>query len=509
MARLGVLVVVAAAVVGTGALSALPASGQTAQGTLKVITLDRSGHAIQSYGVAAAVDGSNWTDHLSSGRTVRLPRGTYDVAVDIYESSTGTDTLAIRRVTVGATEAVVRFDARRGRRVTARLRPAPPQDYEHRLAYAVCVSGYPVIDGYNSEHALYVIPSSVRATEFAVSSAWQFPGNGPGDSYLALATHSGGLPNGMVRTFHPAGLATIRLVAKRGPTTGNVDVDLYGQTSNDCYSGLLELRMSGNLPFRLDARVPSADWTVLESGADGTGDEPHLYRGGTSYRVVLNQAAWGPGGELPYVDLAHQFRLGVFAMLADRAMGLDYAITTHYRLVRAGRTIVDRTGRWPDPVIHHAGWYVLTETATRRPRHKLASDVLSTRTRFWLRTYADPNNPVQLRGYLPRMTPTRLGDNNRAAPGSRTTVQLWLQRRRSNDPTLYHQQTDQVRTVQVFYSTNSGRSWHRALNVRHHGTSGSAVVPNPRTGYVSLRTTVVDTHGDTATATIIRAYAIK
>ena len=508
IARFGLLIVGVAAVVGSCAVAPPSASGEAAQGTLMVITLDRGGQAIRSVGTAATTDGSNSTYRFHSGRTVRLPRGTYDVAVDIFESSTGTDTLAIRRVTVGADRAVLRFDARRGRRVTARLRPAPPQYYEHRYAYAVCVSGYQLIEGYNSEHALYVIPSSVRATEFAVSSTWQRAGGGPSESYVGLATHRGGLPDGMARTYHPAGLATIHLVAKRGPTTGNVELELDGQTSDDCYAGLLQLRMSANLPFGFTAHVPTADWTVFESGADGFSNLPHRYRDGKSYRLVLNRAAWGPGGELPYIDLAHQFRLGVFAMLADRTMGLDFLLTTHYRLTSAGRTIVDHTGGWPDPVIHRAGWYVLTETATRHPRRRLAADVLSTRTKFRLRTYADPNNPGQLRGYVPRMTPTRLDINDQAAPGSRTTVQLWLQRRRSNDPTLYHQRADQVRTVEVSYSTNGGRSWHSALQVRHQGTSGSAVVPNPHKGFVSLRATVVDAHGDKATATIVRAYAI-
>ncbi|WAX57478.1 hypothetical protein M6B22_01620 [Jatrophihabitans cynanchi] len=45
--------------------------------------------------------------------------------------------------------------------------------------------------------------------------------------------------------------------------------------------------------------------------------------------------------------------------------------------------------------------------------------------------------------------------------------------------------------------------------MRHAASGWSAVVHNPQSGYVSLRSTVTDTHGSASTTQVIRAYAVR
>ncbi|MFI6102092.1 S8 family serine peptidase [Lentzea sp. NPDC051213] len=68
--------------------------------------------------------------------------------------------------------------------------------------------------------------------------------------------------------------------------------------------------------------------------------------------------------------------------------------------------------------------------------------------------------------------------------------------------------TATVRTVTVEYSTDDGVSWKRALSAGK-GSNWYALVQNPRSGYVSLRTTATDTAGDTHSSSVLRAYSIR
>ncbi|WP_163508747.1 S8 family serine peptidase [Fodinicola acaciae] len=61
----------------------------------------------------------------------------------------------------------------------------------------------------------------------------------------------------------------------------------------------------------------------------------------------------------------------------------------------------------------------------------------------------------------------------------------------------------------VEYSVDDGKTWRKALTVPAGDGRWVTVVDNPANGFVSLRTNAVDTAGNTSSATIIRAYAVK
>ncbi|MFD4668816.1 S8 family serine peptidase [Lentzea sp. NPDC058450] len=61
---------------------------------------------------------------------------------------------------------------------------------------------------------------------------------------------------------------------------------------------------------------------------------------------------------------------------------------------------------------------------------------------------------------------------------------------------------------QVEVSRDDGRTWRRVPVLRVNGT-WSALVPNPASGFVSLRATAADQDGNTVTQTVIRAYRVN
>ncbi|MEV6241370.1 S8 family serine peptidase [Lentzea sp. NPDC051838] len=65
-----------------------------------------------------------------------------------------------------------------------------------------------------------------------------------------------------------------------------------------------------------------------------------------------------------------------------------------------------------------------------------------------------------------------------------------------------------VTSVTVEYSTDEGATWKRAP-VAGQGNRWFALVQNPRSGFVSLRTSVSDSAGDTHSSSVLRAYSVK
>jgi hypothetical protein len=65
-----------------------------------------------------------------------------------------------------------------------------------------------------------------------------------------------------------------------------------------------------------------------------------------------------------------------------------------------------------------------------------------------------------------------------------------------------------VRTVTVRYSTDDGKTW-KSASVSGSGTSRKVTIPNPRTGFVSLKLSATDAAGDRVDQTVIRAYAVR
>lgn len=70
------------------------------------------------------------------------------------------------------------------------------------------------------------------------------------------------------------------------------------------------------------------------------------------------------------------------------------------------------------------------------------------------------------------------------------------------------QLSDSVKSVQAWYTTDGGATWH-AATAKPSGGNWTIAVHNPASGRVGLRSTVTDTHGDSSTTTVYNAYAMS
>jgi hypothetical protein len=501
---------VAAALVMLAAAVVLPAArADAATASLTVHTIDRAGGAVVTESVV--VDQRTGARHyLSSDHRTKLAPGGYDVLVDIYNDRDGTDTLGAKRVSVKGSTSVT-LDARDGKAIRAKLSPAAPAGYEQHFIMGLCETGTAEFSGWTLGGVLYAIPTDLSSVETTYSSIWA-PVASKSSAPEFIATSTGkGLPRGGTATVRQSSLAALAVHAARGPQTGPAEIDLGREGDDPCAWGTDEVRMTETLPFSFSAYVSPGQWSLSERADDVLNRPTVDYAAGDHDSLTLNRAAWGPGGGLPYVWVGHNLYLDVAEMFTDPAQqsnGVNARVS--YHLTVGGRTVLQRTvdsdGPTLNPDITKRGWYTLTVSAARDPLHgTLAADALSTASSLKLHFYADPAVSAEVYGYLTQFRPAGLDSDNRAKPSTTTSVGLGMQRLRSD--TSVRVPSDSVRTVHAWASTNGGHTWH-AVPVTHAGGHWTAHVANPGAGFVSLRSTVTDSHGSSSTTTVVRAYAI-
>lgn len=494
----------------TAVVAPVGTAAAAARGTLTITVLDRAGQPAHTRAQAINLR-TNVTYYVRSGQTRSLPVGIYVVVVDIVDRSDQTSTVGAKRVTISGDRQVV-FRARFGKPVRAWLRPTAPRQYTQSLMFSACVNGNDAVSGFSTRGKLFVLPKSIPEVAFAFSSAWAPINEASSDPrFLGAALHRGGVPDGMARTFRRSTLVPVQVVARRGPQSGQARIELAGDLHGTCLGSVRGLATYVTLPESFTGYVPPGRWAVSEEAQDFEVSNWPTLRIGHSYRWVLNRAAWGPTAHLPDSYNGRLLAIDTTDMFTDPTMSTygAYANVT-YRLAHADRTLL-RTrvlgsqqrsvyARLPAP-----GWYTLTEYA-RRPADRLFPNALSPRADLRFRFYDDLTRRQQIRGYITQFLPTGLDRRDSAAPGSRTTVSLRPRRDKPSDDYL-HQPTDAVRAISAWWSGNQGQSWHR-LSVTHRDGHWAMVVPNPASGAVSLRATVIDVHGNSTRTTVIDGYAI-
>jgi hypothetical protein len=96
--------------------------------------------------------------------------------------------------------------------------------------------------------------------------------------------------------------------------------------------------------------------------------------------------------------------------------------------------------------------------------------------------------------------------NNQAPSLGTTNLTMTLSWPARTDFQILH--LHKLKTVRLQVSFNGGTTWHGVSLVRH-GRGWLASVHDPASGYVSLRSTVVDSVGDSTVQTIYRAYSVN
>ncbi|MEU6349000.1 hypothetical protein ABZ896_06700 [Streptomyces sp. NPDC047072] len=480
-------------------------------GSLTVRTLDRAGKPVYAQ---VAVYNTKTSDfrYIDSNKAVSLPDGSYELATSFVDGGDEAGTVGGHSVKVsGATKTT--FDARQGHPVKVSLSPSPGSGYDHTVSAYVCTTdNSPAQMGISTDAGqLYVIPSSNKAYELSYATVYQPQAQTGGSFWLASATHRGGVPSGVSATLKQAGLTTLKVSARSGPDSGQARFSFDNQSTgdDDCAMSTNTLQFERQLPGSFAVHLPAGQWQVGQQAHDFVYDGFHNYGAGRTTSLTVGRAVWGPGGRLPYTWY-HQLYFPSVNLFADSTLpdGGELA-SGSVKLTHAGKTLYSRSYGTGDDVDAHpripsAGWYTLTETGHR----SLPSGSLSTSSSLALRFYADPAKNQQVRDYITRFSPAPLNGRNQVAAGSATTVTLGMQRTGTGDGTV-GRLSDAVKSVRAWYTTDGGAHWH-AVTAKLSAGKWTTTVHNPAAaGRVGLRSTVTDTHGDTATTTVYNAYAVN
>ncbi len=515
--KIRIAALTAAGVLGMGGFVAAPAPSVLAAAStvrIRVTGIDRNGRPTKVY---AVINGTTYTPIYTRGRTVSVPKGPAWVGAEV-DTTTGSQlmsaTLVMRRVTISRSQTIV-LDARPGKLVKFSLGVADAQLTSQVVQACVggnFVTGAPVGAG-EFAAPLYVVPVRAKGFGFGYASTWQTAAA----SYLISGQSTGGIPGTPHYRATPAGMAKIQLTLRSGDVVGSYeDIRVIRQTS----CGVQQFLPVANPAESLTQYVSAGRYEIWTDGYRAFWINNARYAARQSYSDTFGGAAWGPGQDFPSV-WEHEFRFTSQSPIGDprhqsfeccdlSSMTLSYrghvikhAVQSQYREDRTFMAYLPASS---------AAWYTFRLVASRRvPGLKIPASILSPRMTLSWHFQTSPEPGVPLDAKLTPVTatlfvPSGLDMQNQAAPGASTVIKVSVVHPRESgyiSPPGYS-----LRTFRVQASFNGGSTW-QAVKLVRHGSYWLATVPDPASGYVALRSTVIDSHGDMSVETIYRAYAIS
>ena len=494
-----------------------------ATSTLTVTVINRNGVKV-SAGLKVVDVRSSQLYSVRSGTARKLPSGTYAVLTSITTGDTVT--LSGKAVKVSGSSKLT-VDARQGKSVGLGLSPVP-QGLQYQLSMRICTrtgASENVEISATPPSKLYIIPHSSAYLGFAALGSWSDHSGGP-TSYAVLHQTTG-VPGGLGRTFAQKDLAKVRVVQKRGPGASlSTDLAMQPTTSgcgDDLYAGLggtdkPTVTTVLVTPGTWDVRT--ASWGTTKKGESwnvGGYMTKRVVSSGKSYNVSFYNSAWGPSARLPQT-VRGRIQWSLNEMFTDPSFprdgsveGGDKALTT---LQFGGKTVTTKQDKGWEPesselyyTVKQAGWYTLTNTATRYyPEITFPSSMMSTTSRVTYRFSTKPNASEVAGVYSVHMFPTGLSMANRAAPSSTTKVAITMLRG-GNDPDAKLGTNPKLSTLTAQMSPDSGNTW-RSVKVQKIGATWYALVPNPKSSFVALKVRATVAGGAYTEATVFRAYGI-
>ncbi|MEU4191976.1 S8 family serine peptidase [Kribbella sp. NPDC026611] len=442
------------------------------------------------------LDGSTPTYVLADNGTARVRLTPGDYAVDAIIEGDATYGLVQPTVHVTADHTLT-FDARQARKVAISV----PQRGLHRsLQMADYIRTSPDgairIDQYLGAFDgkdLYTLGlgPALPANQFSsvIASDWY----GPSTAYHTADKVDGRYPTGFQRTVRDQDLATITTTLNR---VGGDGFQLTtAPTINDHQPFTLPSTLGAPATIVQHVDAGTAKWNQLvEETTAGdpvtvlTSAEPTTYRAGQTYRERWNAAVRSIGAvSATRADADLQVSLTRLAD-ADGHLG-DAATTAESAKLYRNDTLVTQSDNYSrvdaDGLPPEQATYRFEASATR-----VGGQQLDYRATFNSQA-GNATIPLWAIGYRPAV------DNANTAQWTPTT----------RLPVLATGSTSAVRSLNVEYSGDGGTTWHAArvdcVGVR----ACQATFPTPK-GSVSLRSTITDAAGTTATETIINAYAV-
>ena len=507
--RVGTL---AALALGLAGLTFPAASGAAPAATARihVTGIERDG---QKTAVEAAIYGTDYIPIYTSGKTVSVPLGSAWIGAAVL--TTGPDdtilstTLVVRRVDITHSE-TIDLDARHGKLVTFSLDVPGATDTGDNVQACVggnFVPGAPIGAG-SAAGTLYAAPVRSSDLTFGYASTWQ----GATASYLIGGQSSGGIPSAPVYHGRLSQMAQVQVSFDAGEVVGGYE-DASLQSTDSCgLSGAVPVAGSGSSSTEY---VSAGTWTAAADAYRAGWQSTHRFLAGHSYAIAFGAAAWGPYQDFPSVqaDSIDFFPEGPISD-PDQVSSTCCDIST-IRLYSGGRLLKKsllsqwRATRTFQVRIARAAWYTMDISAQRRvPGMTLPAGLLSARDSLAWRFRAAPTSGLDFL-LVPvtamRFVPQGLNLENQALPGAATVIHMQVIEPRALG--FVSPPRHAVRSVRVWVSFNDGKTW-QAIAVTGHGSAWKATVDDPASGFISLRSTVTDSAGDSTTETIYQAYAI-
>jgi hypothetical protein len=482
------------------------AAGATT-GKLLVTTIARDGQSVHTQVTAVLTSQTAGPSFGYSGQAFAVPDGQYAVMAGIGDSTSGT--LAGAIVTVSGTGTTkVTLDGRQGKPVNVTLNGK--QVTGSGEGQICALGGFASASVGAASNQLYVVPNSSKYLNFSYLAE--------GSGAILSGQTSSGVPAGLTAHWSTSQLVKVNAAVRSGEQPGST-TDYYIQGGDQpgvgitCQTFLYGSIDSGMPAPYLSTELVSPGYWVVEASSDGGFYYmPQHFVAGHSYHFTMYGAVWAPSGYLGSVN-NKSFLFSLPTLTDAGGNGQQASLMNTLALSLNGHTVASGTmtdyasTSWGfSAAIKSAGWYTLTDQATRyHPGISFPSTILSPEVDLSWRFYASPSQNVAAEGFWTSFIPAGTNLANQAAPGSTTTIAVKPYRGPANPGSPIP--SEAVSKVQAWWSSD-GVHWH-ALTVSHSTTGWSVQVHNPASGYVSLRAEVTGSRGDTSVETVHKAYAIS
>jgi hypothetical protein len=446
----------------------------------------------------------------SSRQTVKVQPGRYIVGAAIATPIRGKGwpsyTLVAKEVRVNRNRTVT-LDARTGRLLKVAFNVGGTRQIVQGAALCGTAPGGMLAGVFSDPTGTTYVAPVPKAVRLFYQSRWQSAAGTIYELAGAAARGSKAAPHFSDRASR---LARVRLELRSGTNAAGPQGGILLDHGANCEPGGDVLPVSA--PWAATSYLQAGHW----SGDAGLGARTLYWSGkftaGHRYTFSLGSAVYGPW--LPFVDgdLFPKFdgrtlAFGAGSFFSDpAAIGSDCAVRVTSTLLKGAATLrrLSQDGCSQSELtkrVTKSGWYRIQVVGSQRTA--LSSRVTLT-WRFYVRTGPQLSWPHALPVTLTEFRPGGLDLTNSARPGTRTKIAVTIVKGAFPDS---RRPRNVLKTIRIEASFNGGHTW-KALRLIHRGSRLFVQVRDPASGTVSLRSTVVNTKGDSTVLTVYSAYRV-
>jgi hypothetical protein len=449
---------------------------------------------------------------VSSGsQTVRLAAGRYVVGSAIETPGTGSaqlsETMIAKTVTVSRS-ATVTLDARTGRLLTVGFHAAGARQVFQGGALCDGSGAGAMLAGvYDDPVGTTYVGPVPKGVQLFYQSRWQ---SGTGTIYDlagAAAKGSKAAPHFRDRVSE---LAKVGLQLRTGESPAGPGSGLLLDHGANCEPGGDVLQVTA--PWATTDYMQAGSWSAEVGIGARTLYWSRSLKAGRNYTVALGAAVYGPwpsidGTLFPAIN-SSQFTFLPGTLFGDPvAFGNVSCAASIESVLSRGTSTLRRshaTGcndKALTRTLPRSGWYRLQVTGTQRTQ---LSSKVRLNWHFYAKLGPERLSPVALPVTLTEFRAYGLSLGNAAPAGGLTRIAAQVVK--AGYPSA-PSPANRLKSVRLEASFDGGATWHE-LTLRRSGSEWTAAVRDPASGFVALRSIVVNTAGDSSTQTVYNAYAI-